>query len=67
MNKNDKIEARKVSFAMFKVFSAYLNTNLCKFIRIYANLYKYLGFIQFFGIYPNFGDLCNFVEFMQIF
>ena len=38
MNKKDKIEARKVSFAMFKVFSAYLNTNLCKFIYEYMDM-----------------------------
>ena len=43
MKKKDKIEARKVIFAMFKVFSAYINTNLWKFIHEYMDM-KYLKF-----------------------
>ena len=41
MKKKDKIEARKVIFAMFKVFSAYINTNLWKFMYEYMDM-KYL-------------------------
>ena len=38
MKKYDKIEARKAIFAMFRVLSAYLNTNLCKFIYEYMDM-----------------------------
>ena len=54
MNKKDKIEARKAIFAMFRVFSAYINTNLFKFIHEYVdmNYFKFKFFtLEHVGVF----------------